>query len=65
MKQASTNNSAINQKMAAAMEQTSASMESVTAHVENINKNAAAVAGHINAGTQLTADARQKERDDP
>lgn len=60
VKQASTNNSAINQKMAAAMEQTSASMESVTAHVENINRNAAAVAGHINAGTQLTADARQK-----
>lgn len=57
---ASTNNSAINQKMAAAMEKTSASMESVTAHVENINRNAAAVAGHINAGTQLTADARRK-----
>ncbi len=58
--QASTNNSAINQKMAATMEETSASMESVTAHVENINRNAAAVAGHINAGTQLTADVRQK-----
>ena len=60
VKQASTNNSAINQKMAAAMEKTSASMESVTSHVENMNKNAAAVAGHINAGTQLTADARKK-----
>lgn len=60
VKQASTNNSAINQKMAAAMEKTSASMESVTSHVENMNKNAAAVAGHINAGTQLTADARRK-----
>lgn len=58
--QASTNNSAINQKMAVAMEETSASMESVTAHVENMNRNAAAVAGHINAGTKLTADARQK-----
>lgn len=58
--QASTNNSAINQKMAATMEKTSASMQSVTAHVENMNRNAAAVAGHINAGTQLTADARQK-----
>ena len=58
--QASTNNSAINRKMAAAMENTSASMESVTTHVKNINKNAAAVAGHISAGTQLTADARQK-----
>lgn len=60
--QASTNNSAINRKMAAAMEETSASMESVTAHVENMNRNAAAVAGHINAGTQLTADARQKSK---
>lgn len=60
VKQASTNNSAINQKMAAAMEKTSASMESVTSHVENMNRNAAAVAGHINAGTQLTADARKK-----
>lgn len=58
--QASTNNSAINHKMAAAMEETSASMESVTVHVENMNRNAAAVAGHINAGTQLTANARQK-----
>ena len=58
--QASTNNSAINQKMAASMEKTSASMESVTVHVENMNRNAAAVAGHINAGTQLAADARQK-----
>lgn len=58
--QASANNSAINQKMAAVMEKTSASMEAVTAHVENMNKNAAAVAGQINAGTQLTADARQK-----
>ncbi len=58
--QASTNNSAINQKMAETMEKTSASMESVTAHVENINRNTAAVAGHINAGTQLTADARSK-----
>lgn len=60
VKQASTNNSDINRKMAAAMEKTSASMESVTSHVENMNKNAAAVAGHINAGTQLTADARRK-----
>lgn len=60
--QASSNNSAINQKMAVAMEETSASMESVTANVENMNKNAAAVAGHINAGTQLTADARQKSK---
>lgn len=60
VKQASTNNSAINQKMADAMEKTSASMESVTSHVENMNRNAAAVAGHINAGTQLTADARRK-----
>lgn len=60
--QASTNNSAINQKMAATMEDTSASMESVTANVENMNRNAAAVAGHINAGTQLTADARQKSQ---
>lgn len=60
VKQASTNNSAINRKMAAAMEKTSASMESVTSHVENMNRNAAAVAGHINAGTQLTADARKK-----
>lgn len=60
VKQASTNNSAINQKMAAAMEKTSASMESVTSHVENMNRNAAAVAGHINAGAQLTADARRK-----
>lgn len=58
--QASTNNSAINQKMAAAMEETSASMAAVTANVENMNRNAAAVAGHISAGTQLTADARQK-----
>lgn len=58
--QASANNSAVNQKMAAAMEKTSASMESVTAHVENMNKNAAAVAGQISSGTQLTADARQK-----
>lgn len=58
--QASANNSTINQKMAAVMEETSASMESVTTHVENMNKNVAAVAGHINAGTQLTADARQK-----
>ena len=58
--QASTNNSSINQKMAAAMEDTSASMKSVTANVENMNRNAAAVAGHINAGTQLAADARQK-----
>ena len=62
VKQASTNNSAINQKMADAMEKTSASMESVTSHVENMNRNAAAVAGHINAGTQLTADARQKSQ---
>lgn len=60
--QASTNNSSINQKMAAAMEDTSASMKSVTANVENMNRNAAAVAGHINAGTQLTADARQKSQ---
>lgn len=60
VKQASTNNSAINRKMAAAMEKTSASMESVTSHVENMNRNAAAVAGHINAGTQLTTDARRK-----
>ena len=60
VKQASTNNSDINRKMAAAMEKTSASMESVTSHVENMNKNAAAVVGHINAGTQLTADARRK-----
>ena len=60
--QASTNNSAINQKMAATMEDTSASMESVTANVENMNRNAAAVAGHINAGTQLTADVRQKSK---
>ena len=60
--QASNNNSAINQKMASAMEETSASMESVTAHVENMNRNAAAVVGHINAGTQLTADAREKSR---
>lgn len=60
--QASANNSAINQKMAAAMEETSVSMESVTTHVESINRNAAAVAGHINAGTQLTADARQKSK---
>ncbi len=58
--QASTNNSAVNQKMAATMEKTSVSMQSVTAHVENMNKNAAAVAGHINAGTELTADVRQK-----
>lgn len=58
--QASNNNSAVNRKMAAVMEKTSASMKSVTAHVENMNRNAAAVAGHINAGTQLTADARQK-----
>lgn len=58
--QASTNNSAINKEMATAMEETSASMESVTAHVENMNRNAAAVAEHINAGTQLTADVRQK-----
>lgn len=60
--QASANNSTVNQKMAAVMERTSASMESVTSHVENMNKNAAAVAGHINAGTQLTADARQKSK---
>lgn len=60
VKQASVDNSAVNQKMAETMEKTSASMESVTSHVENMNRNAAAVAGHINAGTQLTADARQK-----
>ena len=60
--QASTNNSAINQKMAAAMEETSASMASITDNVENMNRNAAAVAGHINAGTQLTADAHQKSK---
>lgn len=58
--QASTNNSAINRKLVTVMEETSASMESVTAHVESINRNAAAVAGHISAGTQLTTDARQK-----
>lgn len=58
--QASTNNSAINQKLVTVMEETSASMESVTDHVESMNRNAAAVAGHINAGTQLTADARRK-----
>lgn len=58
--EASTNNSAINQEMAAAMEETSSSMESVTEHVKNINRNAAAVAEHINAGTQLTADVRKK-----
>lgn len=60
--QASTNNSTINQKMATAMEETSASMESITAHVENMNRNAAAVAGHIGAGTKLTADVRQKSK---
>lgn len=58
--QASTNNSSINQKLVTVMEETSASMESVTDHVESMNRNAAAVAGHINAGTQLTADARRK-----
>lgn len=58
--EASTNNSAINQEMAATMEATSASMDSVTDHVKNMNKNAAAVAEHINAGTQLTADVREK-----
>ena len=58
--EASTNNSAINQEMAAAMEETSSSMESVTEHVKNINRNAAAVVEHINAGTQLTADVRKK-----
>lgn len=42
------------------MEETSASMESVTDHVKNMNRNAAAVAEHISAGTQLTADAREK-----
>ena len=58
--QASTNNSSINQKLVTVMEETFASMESVTDHVESMNRNAAAVAGHINAGTQLTADARRK-----
>lgn len=61
--QASANNSAINQEMAATMEKTSAFMESVTAHVENMNRNVAAVAGHINSGTQFTIDARQKSAD--
>ena len=58
--EASANNSAINQKMAVVMEETSASMESVTDHVKGMNRNAAAVAEHILAGTQLSADARKK-----
>lgn len=35
-------------------------MESVTEHVKGMNRNATAVAEHILAGTQLTADARKK-----
>ena len=58
--EASANNSAINQKMAVVMEETSASMESVTDHVKGMNRNAAAVAEHILAGTQLSADVRKK-----
>ena len=60
VKEASANNSAINQKMAVVMEETSASMESVTDHVKGMNRNAAAVAEHILAGTQLSADVRKK-----
>lgn len=58
--EASTDNSATNEELAASMEETSASTETVSASIKNMNANAVTVADKIENGTVLTSEVMTK-----
>lgn len=58
--EASTENSATNEELAASMEETSASTETVNESIQNMNGNAATVADKIESGTVLTSEVMGK-----
>lgn len=61
--EASTNNSATNEELAASMESTSQSTENVTNSVQDMNSSAIEVANKINEGTNLTSSAMDKAQE--
>lgn len=61
--EASTNNSATNEELAASMESTSQSTENVTNSVQDMNSSAIEVANKINEGTSLTSSAMDKAQE--
>lgn len=58
--EASTDNSATNEELAASMENTSSATNSVTNSIQGMNENAIAVANKIGDGTMLTTDIMEK-----
>lgn len=58
--QASTDNAATNEELAASMEETSASTETVNERIKNMNTNTATVADKIQSGTVLTNEVMDK-----
>lgn len=58
--QASTDNAATNEELAASMEETSASTETVNERIKNMNANTATVADKIQSGTVLTNEVMDK-----
>lgn len=58
--QASTDNAATNEELAASMEETSASTETVNTRIKNMNNNTATVADKIQNGTVLTNEIMDK-----
>lgn len=58
--EASTDNSATNEELAASMEETSASTETVNASIKNMNESAVTVADKIENGTVLTSEVMEK-----